>query len=57
MIQLTGTQITVPVKLLVRKEFVQAIRLGILISVHVFVIRNLNALITLSGMDPIATVL
>lgn len=57
MIQLTGTQITVPVKLLVRKEFVQAIRLGILISVHVFVIRNLNALLTLSGMDPIATVL
>lgn len=57
MIQLTGTQITVPVKLLVRKEFVQAIRLGILISVHVFVIRNLNALSTLSGMDPIATVL
>jgi hypothetical protein len=56
-IQLTGTQITVPVKLLVRKEFVQAIRLGILISVHVFVIRNLNALLTLSGMDPIATVL
>lgn len=57
MIQLTGTQITVPVKLLVRKEFVQAIRLGILISVHVFVIRNLNALLTLSGMDHIATVL
>lgn len=57
MIQLTGTLIIVPVKLLVRKEFVQAIKLGILISVHVFVIRNLNALSTLSGMDPIATVL
>ena len=57
MIQLTETLIIVPVKLLVRKEFVQAIKLGILISVHVFVIRNLNALSTLSGMDPIATVL